>query len=106
MNIKIHEENQEIPAASLRSKNNPIGFDLSVREDLKFFQSLWEAFEGAKELVSKYAVVRGLMLKLVTITAEESDRLMRYQTALERRLSSAIGELLELRSRHDNNRNT
>lgn len=36
------------------------------------------------------------MLKSVTLPSNESDLLMRYQTTLERRLSSAIGELLAL----------
>jgi hypothetical protein len=31
----------------------------------------------------------------------ESDLFMRYQTALDRRLSTAIGELLHLQSRPD-----
>ena len=102
MNIKIHEEIQEIPTVSARPKDNPLGFYLSVKEDLRFFQSLWDAFDGAKEMVVRYAVARGLMLKSVTISADDSDRLMRYQTALERRLSSAIGELLALQNRRDN----
>jgi len=36
------------------------------------------------------------MLRAISLTAAESDLLMRHHTALERRLSSAIGELLAL----------
>jgi len=41
-----------------------------------------------------------LMLRSVTLSGEESDRLLRYQTTWERRLSSAIGELLVLQAKN------
>ena len=40
------------------------------------------------------------MLRSVTLGGEESDRLLRYQTTWERRLSSAIGELLALQAKN------
>lgn len=102
MGVLIDTQAQDIPATSTRPKDSSLGFHLSVREDLMRFQSLWKAFEAATELVEKYQATRVLMLKSVTIPADESDRLMRYQTALERRLSSAIGELLAIQNRRYN----
>ena len=37
---------------------------------------------------------------LCTLSGEESGRLLRYQTTWERRLSSAIGELLALQAKN------
>jgi hypothetical protein len=44
--------------------------------------------------------MQDLLLRSVTLGGEESDRLLRYQTTWERRLSSAIGELLALQGKN------
>jgi hypothetical protein len=46
--------------------------------------------------------MQDLILRSVTLGGEESGRLLRYQTTWERRLSSAIGELLALQARNAN----
>ena len=53
------------------------------------------AYEVSKEFRQR----QDLMLRSVTLSGEESDRLLRYQTTWERRLSSAIGELLALQGK-------
>ena len=53
------------------------------------------AYEVSKEFQQR----QDLMLRSVTLSGEESDRLLRYQTTWERRLSSAIGELLALQGK-------
>ena len=47
----------------------------------------------------QYEVIKELMVSGVTLPQKDSDLLMRYQTTLERRLSTAIGELLHLQSK-------
>jgi hypothetical protein len=44
----------------------------------------------------QYQEIKDFMLRALSLPVAESDLLMRYQTTLERRLSSAIGELLAL----------
>jgi hypothetical protein len=44
--------------------------------------------------------MQDLLLSSVTLDGEEFDRRMRYQTTWERRLSSAIGELLALQAKN------
>jgi hypothetical protein len=63
------------------------------------FTQLWADFNAAKKLVERFHETQALMVKAITPSPEESDRLMRYQTSIERRLSSAIGELLALQAR-------
>ena len=40
--------------------------------------------------------MKSWMLRSVDLSAQESERMMRYQVMLEKRLSTAIGELLML----------
>lgn len=68
----------------------------SVQEQLNKFLSLYETYEEAQKLVVQYQEIKDLMMRAISLPVAESDLLMRYQTTLERRLSSAIGELLAL----------
>lgn len=68
----------------------------AVKSYLKQFLRLHQSYKEAEGLVVQYQEVKGLMLRAISLPAAESDLLMRYQTTLERRLSSAIGELLAL----------
>lgn len=61
--------------------------------------SLYFYCQEAKRIYMQYVETRNLMLKAVTLPASEAELFLRYQTTLERRLSSAIGELLELQRR-------
>jgi hypothetical protein len=54
----------------------------------------------AQEVSKKFDRMQDLMLRSLTLDGEESDRLLRYQTTWERRLSSAIGELLALQAKN------
>ena len=70
-----------------------------INEALAVLLRLNDAVQGAKVVAEDFTRVRDLMSRSVTLSGEESDRLMRYQTTWERRLSSAIGELLTLQDR-------
>ena len=67
-----------------------------VRVQLRAFLKLHESYQKAQEIVAQYQETKDLMLRAISLPVAESDLLMRYQTTLERRLSSAIGELLAL----------
>jgi hypothetical protein len=61
--------------------------------------SLYFYCQEAKRIYMQFMETRNLMLKAVTLPASEAELFLRYQTTLERRLSSVIGELLELQRR-------
>jgi hypothetical protein len=98
-NIHLSDEVRALPKDSLRAHSGSESFHDSVCSDLHWFTQLWEDFLAAKELTKQFHETKALMVKAITPNAEESDRLMRYQTSIERRLSSAIGELLALQTR-------
>jgi hypothetical protein len=68
-------------------------------KQLGLFVTLHGNLNSAEKLVEQYLEIKALMQRSVSLPVAESDLLMRYQTTLERRLSSAIGELLELQKR-------
>jgi hypothetical protein len=53
-------------------------------------------------VVQSFQEMKSWMLRAADLQSDETDRMMKYQTMLERRLSSAIGELLELRKHRSN----
>lgn len=67
-----------------------------VKEQLEQFLGLYESYKNAQGIASQHQEIKDLMIRAISLPAAESDLLMRYQTTLERRLSSAIGELLAL----------
>ena len=98
-NVLNSDEVRALPKVSVRPQTSPESFHDSVCADLESFTQLWMDFVSAKELVGRFHETKALMVKAITPSVEELDRLMRYQTSIERRLSSAIGELLALQSR-------
>jgi hypothetical protein len=67
-----------------------------IKQQLKQFLDLHKSYQKAQGIAVQYQEIKGLMLRALSLPVAESDLLMRYQTTLERRLSSAIGELLAL----------
>ena len=78
--------------------NELIPYHSVVLDDLKVFQRLRRYRQQAGEIVTQLPQVKSLLLAAVMMPAEDSDRLMRYQTTLEKQLSRYIGELLQLRT--------
>ena len=68
----------------------------ALRGIVKLNSLLTSAYEVAKD----FSRMQELMLRSVTLSGDESYRLLRYQTTWERRLSSAIGELLVLQAKN------
>ena len=68
----------------------------TVQNQLNQFLWLHKTYQQAQNLIPQYQEIKDLMLRAISLPVAESDLLMRYQTTLERRLSSAIGELLAL----------
>lgn len=67
-----------------------------ISQQLKQFLDLHKSYQKVQGIAVQYQEIKDLMLRALSLPVAESDLLMRYQTTLERRLSSAIGELLAL----------
>ena len=90
-----HQKVSITPAVVTEEKlQNPTSVD--ILEQCKVFEDLYRYNQEAQRAFEQFLQTKSLMLKSVTLPSNESDLLMRYQTTLERRLSSAIGELLAL----------
>jgi hypothetical protein len=102
--LERHQEERRIARGQKPRKEEPepkvdpdsITDLLAITLQLKQFLDLHKSHQKAQKLVVQYHEVKDLMLRALSLPAAESDLLMRYQTTLERRLSSAIGELLAL----------
>jgi hypothetical protein len=68
----------------------------AVMEKLQYFIKIWECYHNLEAAKMQFEQTKDLMLRALALPPAESDLLMRYQTTLERRLSSLIGELLAL----------
>lgn len=66
---------------------------------LPLFVHLKSALQDAQRLIERYEESKSLIMQSTLLPPAEADLLMRYQTTLERRLSSSIGELLALQKR-------
>jgi hypothetical protein len=71
-----------------------------INDSLSAITKLNSILIRAHQLSKEFEQKLGLMHRSVTLSGEESDRLLRYQTTWERRLSSAIGELLALQAKN------
>jgi hypothetical protein len=68
-------------------------------KQLKLITDLLNFRKKTFQVFEQYQVMKNLMVCGVVLPQAESDLFMRYQTALDRRLSTLIGELLHLQSR-------
>jgi hypothetical protein len=84
---------------SLPGENEDLDIN-KINEALSGIAELNSVVVSAHEVAKNFSRMQELMLRSVTLSGEESDRLLRYQTTWERRLSSAIGELLALQARN------
>jgi hypothetical protein len=73
-----------------------------INEALDALVTLNHEIISAQKLAEDFTFMQDLIMRSVTLSGEESDRLMRYQATWERRLSSAIGELLALQAKNSN----
>ena len=68
-----------------------------ILENLKRFVELLTAYQNAGKIVKHYEQSKDLIIKSLVLPQAEADLLLRYQTTWERRLSTEVGEFIELR---------
>ena len=69
----------------------------ALEPDLQVIVRLWRMSELSKMVIASYNDLKSWSVRALDLSREDADRMMKYQSMLERRMSSAIGELLELR---------
>lgn len=87
------------PAPELVVPEEPLIDQATLSRQLQAFTEILESRNASRDVYEQYMSIKELMIRGVTLPQKESDLLMRYQTALDRRLSTAMGELLHLQSR-------
>lgn len=80
-------------------KSEPLIDQDKLAEQLNSFINLLRIRNQSLKVYEQYQSIKELMVQGVVLPQKESDLLMRYQTTLDRRLSTAIGELLHLQSK-------
>lgn len=84
------------PAA--KSTNSGPKVDLAkIESNLACFADLLAMLRQAEKLVAHYEQSKSLIIKSLVLPQSEADLLLRYQTTWERRLSTEVGEFIELR---------
>jgi len=87
------------PQPEIVIPTDPIIDQDQLTSQLKLFTELLNYRDTSRVVYQQYLSIQELMIQGVTLPQRESDLMMRYQTALDRRLSTAVGELLHLQSR-------
>ena len=77
---------QEIP------QKKPVTTE-EIKNFLFYLNQFDNAIDQVESLLERFTVQKELMRSTLSLPADESDRLARHQTTLERRLSTQIGEL-------------
>ena len=81
-----------------RPRSDAIPYQSAVRDDFNVFKRMRQCRQQAQEIATQFPQIKALLAASTTMPGEDSDRLMRYQTTLEKQLSRYIGELLQLKN--------
>jgi hypothetical protein len=75
---------------------DPPAYQNQVFEGLNIFKTLNGFCQQAAEIVAAFPKIQSMLSASTMMPPDDSDRLMRYQTALEKQLSRYMGEFLQL----------
>lgn len=96
-NINLDEATSDSASNGPVSEYEGRAFHNDVVNQFAAFRQLNAYRKQAREVAARYQTVKSLMMNSAMMPPEDSDRLMRYQISLERQLSRAMGEFLQLR---------
>ncbi len=81
-----------------KASSNSTEIDVyDILNHLNLFGELLSACHRAEKIVVHYEKSKALIVKSLVLPQTEADLLLRYQTTWERRLSTEVGEFIELR---------
>ena len=94
--ISAHTREQGMVSVRVRPQDDPAARTQGLQEDLHALLRLQQHRREVADQVQRYPGRKALLQQAALPPAEEADRLMRYQVALDRQLSKCMGELLQM----------
>jgi hypothetical protein len=98
LNLARQSSADAISAKPEKRTSSIRSYQVVFSEDFEIFRLLLLEYRAAFELVEHVRSISVQMQRVATLPDHEMDKMMRYQTTLERRLSSLTGEFLSIRS--------
>jgi len=98
LNMSRQESASAMSANATKRSNKIKSYQVIFLEDFDGFRMLLLEYQAATELVERVRSIGEQMQRVASLPDQEMDKMMRYQTTLERRLSSLTGEFLSIRS--------
>lgn len=97
---KVHSASalQNSLAAGVRPIKTGVAYQAQVRDDFSVFTQLQDCRRQARAIAAQFGHVKSLVAASAAMPAIEADRIMRERTSLERQLSRAVAELLQLQA--------
>lgn len=83
-------------AADASAQYTPAQYNVLTRKALQVVADLAASLAQLPKVMQSFEQTKQWMLRAADLNADNADRMMKYQSMLERRLSTAIGELIEL----------
>ena len=81
-----------------KARSNSTEIDVhEILTNFNLFSELLTAYRRAEKIVVHYEKSKALIVKSLVLPQTEADLLLRYQTTWERRLSTEVGEFIQLR---------
>jgi hypothetical protein len=96
--VQLVDDESEYQSQQGLIRNYPSGLHAyrdSVLRDLHQIIELLDVQSEIKTLMQSFEEMKSWMIRAADLQTEQGERMMKYQVMLEKRLSSAIGELLE-----------
>jgi hypothetical protein len=87
---------------SRQTSSKFLGYNQLVTKDLQAITDLNNMMVQVRGIIKNFEQMKEWMIRSVDLQSDESERMMKYQTMLERRLSTSIGELFEIRKIKNN----
>jgi hypothetical protein len=97
---KIYSEQvlKDSLAAGVRPLMPGVTYLAQVRRDFSVFTQLQDCRRQARAIAAQFGHVKALVAASAAMPTMEADRIMRERTSLERQLSRAVAELLQLQA--------
>lgn len=87
---------QGLEVVRVRALDDPAAQAAGLQADLQALLDVQHHRQQVTDLLNDYPVRRALLRRVAMPPSDEADRMMRYQTALDRQLSKCMGELLQM----------
>lgn len=98
LNMSRQESAVALSASATKRSSEVQSYNVIFSQDFEAFKVLLLEYHAALELVSRVNLITEQMQRAAILPDQDMDKMMRYQTTLERRLSSLTGEFLSIRN--------